>query len=97
MTTTTLDQQTIHNDLATDRPPAARPVSLSDDELSAIMRACDPLPPDRRGAFVQEVARMLGACGEIGPGSVFRVIRDVQKQFFVAPDLSRGRDCSRWR
>jgi hypothetical protein len=52
---------------ASKRPPA-RPVSLSDDELSAMMAACGPLPPDRRSVFVQEVASALASCGEIGPG-----------------------------
>jgi hypothetical protein len=61
---------------------ATRPLSLSDDELQQVMNACAPLPPDRRDAFLRQVASELASCGEIGPGSVFRVIRDVQKQFF---------------
>lgn len=38
------------------------PISLSDDELSAIMRACEPLAPEKRGAFLQAVADALATC-----------------------------------
>jgi hypothetical protein len=74
------------------------PLKLSDDELNAVMAACRPLEPSRRDAFLQQVASTLARCnGEVGPGTVFRVVRDVQRIYFDAPDLSHGGDGGKYR
>ena len=66
------------------------PLSLSDDELAAIMTACAPLAPDRRNDFLQAVANTLATCPMIGPGSVHRAIVTAQRQHFDPPlDMSR--------
>jgi hypothetical protein len=52
-------------------------IRLSDDELDA-----RPLAPDRRDAFLQEVAAGLSRYPEIGPGVVHQVAVQVQRQFF---------------
>jgi hypothetical protein len=62
-------------------------VKLSDDELSAVLAAARPIAVDRRDSFLQQVASSLQACHELGPGVVYRVIAEVQKAHFDAPDL----------
>jgi len=53
---TTLDGETITRDAdAGERPTAARPLALTNDQMTAILRAAEPLQPDRRDAFVREL------------------------------------------
>ena len=66
------------------------PLKLSDDELSQIMLACQPLEPSRRAGFLQAVAASLQSCGEIGPGSVHRAIVAAQREFFDPPEFTRA-------
>jgi hypothetical protein len=47
-------------------------------------RACGPLRPDARGAFLEAVAAALQGC-EIGDGSVGRAIAQAQRKFFDPP------------
>jgi hypothetical protein len=65
------------------------PISLnSDAELDAVITACQPLESGRRDAFLRELAAELGRYrGGLGPGAVYRVIRDVQRHHFDPPDL----------
>jgi hypothetical protein len=65
---------------------------LNDAELDAVMNAARPLDPALRDPFLQAVANALQQqeCGEIGPGTVARVCRELQRQFFDPPDLDRG-------
>jgi hypothetical protein len=72
------------------------PIRLSDDELDAVMAAARPLAVERRDAFLQRVASALEGC-EIGPGVVYRVAAQVQREFFEPPDVSKARDQSKWR
>jgi hypothetical protein len=64
------------------------PLALSDEELSHVMTACQPLAPNMRSAFLAEVASALSACPEIGPGSVHRAVRAAQRKFFDPPILN---------
>ena len=73
------------------------PVKLSDDELSAIMTACQPLAPAARDGFVRAVANALQGCAEVGPGSVHRAIVAAQREHFSPPDLSRASGSSKYR
>jgi hypothetical protein len=63
---------------------AMPPIALTDEQLTAIMRACAPLRPDARGAFLEAVAAALQG-REIGDGSVGRAIAAAQRQFFDPP------------
>ena len=72
----------------------SNPVRLTDDELSAVMLACQPLAP---GAFLQAVAASLQTCGEVGPGSVHRAIVVAQREFFDPPEFSRAAGSSKYR
>ena len=67
------------------------PLSLSDDELSAVLAACQPLAPDMRNAFLQEMATALAGVPVLGPGAVHGVIVATQRRFFEPPaDTGRG-------
>jgi len=56
-----------------------------------------PIAVDRRDAFLQQVVSTLASCGELGPGSVYRVCAEVQREFFDPPDLSRSTGSSKYR
>jgi hypothetical protein len=73
------------------------PIKLTDGELAAVFDAARPLPVDLRDPFLQAVAHALAGRKDIGPGVVFQTCRELQRQFFAPPDLSRGKDYSRWR
>ena len=73
------------------------PLKLSDDELSQIMLACQPLEPSRRAGFLQAVAASLQSCGEIGPGSVYRAVAETQRQFFDPPEFTRSAGAGKYR
>jgi hypothetical protein len=73
---------------------SSRIISLTDDELTAVMRAAQPIAVDRRDEFLQRVASSLRDCVEIGPGSVHRAIAEAQQKFFDPPDLDFG--SGRW-
>jgi hypothetical protein len=64
-----------------------QPLRLTDDELNAIYAACRPLAPRDRDPFLQALAQALSTTGELGPGAVYRAIRDVQRRYFDPPTL----------
>ena len=68
------------------------PVKLTDDELAAVLAAARPLDVRMRDPFLLAVAHALqqDCSGEIGPGTVARVCRDMQRQFFDPPDFDRA-------
>jgi hypothetical protein len=72
------------------------PLSLSDEQLDAVLHAARPLPVEDRDAFLQQVAMALQD-QPIGDGSVHRVVKQVQRQFWNPRDLSRARDQSKYR
>jgi hypothetical protein len=63
------------------------PIRLTDSELDAVLQAAAPIAVDRRDAFLQQVAASLGACRELGPGVVYRVVAETQRAFFDPPNL----------
>jgi hypothetical protein len=46
---------------------------------------------------MQQVANSLASCGEVGPGAVFRAIREAQRAQFDVPNLGRGSGSSKYR
>jgi hypothetical protein len=62
-----------------------KPLALSDDQLSAVLAAATPLPPDVRGAFLETCAREIAALPMIGDGSLHRLVMVVQKRYFRPP------------
>jgi hypothetical protein len=65
-------------------------LSLSDSQLDAIMAASRPLSPPDRVAFLEMIAQELAGHRDLGDGSVYRVVRDLQRKFFSPPDLSHS-------
>jgi hypothetical protein len=67
------------------------PVRLSDDELTAVMRAAQPIAIDQRDAFLRRVASELARCDEVGPGVVYRICTAAQKELMDYPIFEKGR------
>jgi hypothetical protein len=63
--------------------------ALNDHQQSIIRTAAQPLAPPLRKAFMMAVANRLEAMSEIGDGTVSRVCREFQRQFFDPPNLGR--------
>jgi hypothetical protein len=72
-----------------------KPLASTDAEFDAVFSAARPLDPALRDPFLQAVATALQGCSEIGPGAVFVVCRELQRQFFDPP-LDEPRAVSRW-
>jgi hypothetical protein len=68
---------------------APKPLALSDAQMSAVIRACDPLLPPDRDAFFRALANVLrGEPQPIGDGAVFRAVRSLQREFFRPPTVT---------
>ena len=73
-------------------PINPKPLSLSDAELDAAMRAAAPLHQMNRSAFLVAVAERLGFESTVGPGTVNRIIRELLKMrvYRLAEELAVG-------
>jgi hypothetical protein len=69
---------------------AMPPIRLSDEQMSALLAASHPLPPDSRSAFLEHCAREIARLPMVGDGVLHRVIMQVQREYFDPPDLSAG-------
>lgn len=70
------------------------PFSLSDAEMTAVMRAAEALQLYDRGPFLEMVAEELRdmPARELGPGSLHRILRETQGQFLLTrPVLAAGK------
>jgi hypothetical protein len=66
-----------------------RALSLSDDEMTAILRAAEPLQAHHRSAFLEDVVAALIEIAEpLGPGIVHRTIASIQHRYWGSPDLT---------
>jgi hypothetical protein len=63
------------------------PLRLTDDQLTAVLRAAEPLAVGDRGAFLQDVAAALQG-QELGDGTVYRTVAEVQRKYYDPPILS---------
>ena len=61
------------------------PISLTDDEFTAVLVAAGPIAPDRRPDFFRQVAEALRGCRIVGPGAVHRAVREAQRTHFDPP------------
>ena len=74
----------------------SRPVSLSDQQLSAVMSAAEPLAPADRDAFLRALANVLrGEEQPLGDGAVFRAVRALQREFWTPPTSTAGPQSTR--
>ena len=53
--------------------------------MDAVMQAAAPIDPARRGDFLEDLALELAKCPEVGPGSVYRILRELQHKHFDPP------------
>jgi hypothetical protein len=60
-------------------------LSLTDDELDVVFNLARPLEPAMRDPFLRSVAIELERYPEIGVGLVFRVGRQLQREFLRPP------------
>jgi hypothetical protein len=73
-------------------PINPKPLSLSDAELDAVMRAAAPLHQKSPNALLVAVAERLGFESTVGPGTVNRIIRELLKMrvYRLAEELAVG-------
>jgi hypothetical protein len=64
-----------------------QPISLSDGQLSAIMRASQPLEPAQRSTFLSALATLFQGRSQIGDGELERVLRELQREHFRPPKV----------
>jgi hypothetical protein len=62
------------------------PLRLTDDQLTAVLRAATPLATGDRDAFLRDVAAALQG-REVGDGEVYRTIARVQQRYYDPPIL----------
>jgi cytochrome bd-type quinol oxidase subunit 1 len=67
------------------------------DRLDIVMAACAPLEPPDRSAFLVMLASRLRGVDVLGDGLIARTCREVQAQFWRAPDLARAAGTSKYR
>jgi hypothetical protein len=67
-------------------PMPKNPPRLTDDQLVAVLRAAESLAIGDRDAFLQDVAAALQG-RELGDGTVYRAIAQVQRLYYDPPIL----------
>jgi hypothetical protein len=68
----------------------SKPISLSDEQLSAVMSAAAPLAPADRDEFLRALAHALrNEPQPLGDGTVAKAIRHVVRPFFRPPEIPR--------
>jgi hypothetical protein len=63
------------------------PIALTDAQLTAVFEAARPLAVRDRDAFLLDLATALQGQENLGDGTVFRLIREVQRRHFDPPRL----------
>jgi hypothetical protein len=69
-------------------PPRIRrmpPIALTDAQLTAVFEAARPLAAASRDAFLLDLAVALQGQANLGDGTIFRLIREVQRRHFDPP------------
>jgi hypothetical protein len=66
------------------------PLSLNDDEYSAVQAAAAPVHRLQRDAFLQALAEELEKHPVVGPGLVHRLAADLQRRFGVEGHSETG-------
>jgi hypothetical protein len=61
------------------------PISLTDIQLDAVLRAAAPLLPQDRSPFLEALAHALQGQPLLGDGVIHRTIAETQKRFFTPP------------
>jgi hypothetical protein len=69
-----------------------QPISLSDSELTIVMRAAAPLHPIERVAFLNAIATRLRSEPVLGDGLISRVARELLREMRRAPRLDAAEE-----
>jgi hypothetical protein len=69
------------------------PLALTDEQLSAVYAAAQPLDVADRAAFLQTVAAALRNRTDPGDGDVHRAVREAQRLYFRRRSTRRTRPC----
>jgi hypothetical protein len=72
------------------------PLRLTGDQLSAVFAAAQPLARNVREDFLEALGARLQQYPELGDGAVYRVIREVQREFWEPPHLEHGPQPRKW-
>ena len=64
-----------------------KPIALTDAQLATITAAAKPLHHRDRTPFLEAVAARLHAVDNFGDGVVGRIVREIQRSFYRAPQL----------
>jgi hypothetical protein len=72
-------------------------IILSDSQTDAIASAIKPMQPGERQALLAQLfEELIYRHDEIGDGSLARLLRDLQKKYFVPPDTEEVGWGARW-
>ena len=66
------------------------PFGFDDEQLAQLMTAAAPLPPECRAEFMQAVINAL-AGAELGPGTAYRKIAELQRSYLSGDGQRWGR------
>jgi hypothetical protein len=64
------------------------PIRLTDAQITAVFAAARPIPVGARDTFLLDLATALQGQANLGDGTVFRLIREVQRRHFDPPLLN---------
>lgn len=65
----------------------APPLALTDAQIAAVMALARPLSPDQRSRFLELLAAKLNGQRELGDGAIYRLCRELQRQYFEPPEF----------
>jgi hypothetical protein len=68
-----------------------KPLALSDNQQTSLLNAAQPLLPPDRSAFLVAVAAYFAGRTEIGDGELHRVVAELQRVYFKAPQADAYR------
>jgi hypothetical protein len=66
-------------------------IRLTDQQMNSLIVAAQPIPIDKRDAFLVSIAETLAAKPGFGDGDVFRAIKDAQRKYFDPPVSTMNR------
>ena len=65
-------------------------VPLTCSQADAVSTALQPLPADVRDEFLRALAGAIDGRSDLGDGELWRLIRDLQRQFWTPPPPERS-------
>jgi hypothetical protein len=66
----------------------ASPADFSEEEMMVVLALSLPIEKDRRNAFLSAVAGALAASPVRGAGAAHGIGREIQREYFIPPEMS---------